>query len=1773
MDDGGLWSLESQFWLGFVLSLCLVIANGFRGFFGLFCLLVFAPPTTWTFGGVGASDGCGAEASGEQVGDASVGWHVLVGPWLHSGQGFELCGLGTFSRAFCFVSVLSGFVKCFVIWGSEVSQCTVDKVFRVGQFWPQSRGAVAGVSNCRLWRLFMCLAMLCRVGEASLPGPSENFRLGACNPGGLLHKASLFAMQEADLWVVSETHLTRNGLEQFRAELQALRSPFRWTVHGHPVLPRSQVSEVGKWAGMAVVSKCPSRALVHHWDPAQYATGRLVAATSFCRGLWISGIGVYGTPVGPTHPRAKATTEHLLELAVARIHQAVGCRYVAGDWNHDHNDLQAVRKLKMMGFVDIQDLHFRTCGVFPRPTCRGKTRRDYFYVSPELVQRFVSCQVDPLAWTDHASIVGEFRADLDFDLKYIWPIPSKLDWPEHSCLPFVDFESSPDLDFTYRHFWKQREDAALAEARKKGVSVIPGSTGRGLHLHPKKCVVSNAPVRKGRVGEQQPVFLGHSLMHAHWFKQLRRLQCFARLASVVSPTDNHVRHAQELWDSIVKAPGFQPTFRDWWNLTIVPVGVAPQLSFLPPGGDVAWTLFSSFQVEVTKLERALIKHKNYAARLKRTGDIAHLYRRVRRDAPDQVDVLFHEVSNTVTEVDHLDHAVEFSASCPWKPESPVFHRGRQINVHHAENDKLWLEDIQGVEVGDLVVQPQSAGSLQELFKAFAEQWKTRWIRHSHVPAERWEVIIAFAEQHLRPVEAPELALTPSLLRAVIHRKKRLAATGLDGVSRRDLIALDSNGIASLLSLYRKAGTTGCWPQQVLNGAVKSLAKKVAPATPDHFRPVTVFSMVYRCWSSAESRYWLTQLDQVLHPMLHGNRKGRRAADVWRCMLDHLEESSINDHIASGLILDLEKAFNTLPRKPTLAAVRLLGLPFSVIRSWAGALGAMSRHFAIRGSYSPGLMSDCGFPEGCGLSCLAMVAIDQLFHCWVDKSQELASAVTYVDNWELLIMDPQAIQSSFDRVLEFASLLDLTVDEKKTIAWSNDPLVRKDFRHRGFRVDLAVRELGAQLTFTQQIRNSTLLDRVHALQDFWLKLRAAGGTFAQKIRLIFTGAWPRAFHGVSACFVGRKHWVKVRSEFLRAVGLEKPGSNAWLQMAQERTGFDPQAFAVLQTFRDYRDFGNTEVHRHRLDLAHGGLVELPPGSVSEILLARLHSVGWTWTGTQKVHDGHSIFSLGHVGWKELECRFDRSWGLVVAKQIAHRADFSHFDKVDLYGTRRALSVLSPHERAILRPCLNGSMFTLDHAFRWSDTGQDVCPKCNAADSAYHRLWCCPWTENLRASLHEQVVSLVPTLPQVLTVHGWSLTPCTRDQWWSYLHGLSWQAIPACAIPSHPVCDIFTDGSCWWPAEDFRIASWSVILADNPHVDCDAWSTHVLSSGPLPGIVQSAHRAELFALLSAVELTQNYTGVVRVWSDCLSVVHGFHNFVVGGVPIPPNHKHSDLWQKLVDSVHRFSESRILVGKVPAHAELCTATSDIEQWAFVGNRAADHAAAIANWNRGTEFWQLWLEHATAVVNFAYVSNSIREHMVRVSEQWEACAIPEVVLATPMHRRSRQFVLEWEPHAEIKECVGKFRQCFHTIADEFLAWWHSGVNCPDSPVRWVSFCQLYIDWQLQTGHPGMLKSHNRWVDPLVVQGCTPEMYQFKLRSKWWRLTIQQFIKDHGIKTRWINGRPASTMLQCFLGCISLPWSNQRLIAVDDWLRLHLRSPALGQGQALEVLPLFSQG
>ncbi len=1184
---------------------------------------------------------------------------------------------------------------------------------------------------------------------------------------------------------------------------------------------------------------------------------------------------------------------------------------------------------------------------------------------------------------------------------------------------------------------------------------------------------------------------------------------------------------------ILNGSGFKPNFVAWWSGQVHPHCDVPQE---PPLANVAWDIFSAFEHAVRDLERSLAKHRNYAAKLKRVSDINALYQAVRRDMPEQVDVLINETTALVHHVDEEFQAIEFQSPVSWTAEIPIFHNGKELEVIHQEPDKLWLNGVQDLRAGDVVVQPNQVGNLDVLFEAFREQWNSRWNKHTGVPADRWRVIMSFAEEVLPHNPIEHLTCDAALLRSTILSKKRKAATGLDGISRQDLLSCSLAELQSLTTVFARAEDTGEWPAQVLKGAVKSLAKIPSPRQTSHFRPITIFGLLYRCWSSAQSRYLLSALDDRLHPLLLGNRSNKRAADLWRA--------------TTGLVFDLEKAYNTLPRLPTLHAVAVLGISQSVLQAWAAALADIERFFVIQGQYSKGLYSNCGFAEGCGLSCLAMVAIDELYHQWLIRANIGAQPLSFVDNWEILLSDPNRAQDAFNQAMTFAEALDLRIDVSKTYAWSTCSQARCFLRSGGFKVLSSERDLGAHVVYTRQIRNATIKQRIQGLSDFWSKLKVSGGTHSQRVRLVRTAAWPRALHGISGSFLGRKHWESLRSDFLKSMDLAKAGVSPPVQFLLEGWTLDPQAFAVLATLRDFRDFGSTDRHLHTLWEAAQGFIELPFGSVSSILTSRIETLGWRWIGEGIIQDAIGVCDVAHCRMTELLFRAQLGWQQWVAGHVAHRVSFQQFAKVDVSTTLGHVATLSPLEQATIRSYLNGMTFTNAQACFWTASGSNQCAACGASDSVHHRLYDCPFSEQCRSEIANDVLQVVDHLPAVLTLHGWSLQAPLHTVWLTYLVSIPDAVVEQGVFEDEQFIDLFTDGSCCH-AQPCAMAAWAVVQAGAPCVNAQPDSFSIVASGHVPGCIQSAHRAELVAALNALKFARAFPGIVRLWSDCESLITKFRLYVQGGKVVKKSARHCDLWHQIVDLAKDIGSDKVFIAKVPSHQSLDSAADDVERWAYIGNSIADRAAGDANQDRSPWVWELWTEFQQQHCRLQYIGEQIRTLMVQVSLLWKANRTSDVDLVASCSRpvrEARSFQQRWISPGIIHSVNGVWHRRFHTMEAVFLQWWNSRVQ-DQSDIVWVSFVQLYLDWMMSTKHMGVLNLAQQWIDTGASPGRTPEQYRFRERSRWWRLCLQQFFKDAAIEVATCTCRPQSRVLHVLLGAASLPWPSHRLEAVDCWI------------------------
>lgn len=77
--------------------------------------------------------------------------------------------------------------------------------------------------------MLLCLVFQIRIGEASTPGPADQWGLGVVNVNGIQSKASQFSDLPAGIYAVSETHLTEPGCHRFKDEIRSIKLNMQWT--------------------------------------------------------------------------------------------------------------------------------------------------------------------------------------------------------------------------------------------------------------------------------------------------------------------------------------------------------------------------------------------------------------------------------------------------------------------------------------------------------------------------------------------------------------------------------------------------------------------------------------------------------------------------------------------------------------------------------------------------------------------------------------------------------------------------------------------------------------------------------------------------------------------------------------------------------------------------------------------------------------------------------------------------------------------------------------------------------------------------------------------------------------------------------------------------------------------------------------------------------------------------------------------------------------------------------------------------------------------------------------------------------------------------------------------------------------------------------------------------------------------------------------------------------------------------------------------------------
>ena len=195
----------------------------------------------------------------------------------------------------------------------------------------------------------------------------------------------------------------------------------------------------------------------------------------------------------------------------------------------------------------------------------------------------------------------------------------------------------------------------------------------------------------------------------------------------------------------------------------------------------------------------------------------------------------------------------------------------------------------------------------------------------------------------------------------------------------DLHWMPSDLVTELLRQIDTWESNSQWPSALLAGFAHPLPKKADAQYVGDYRPIIIYSTIYRSWASFRARAILRHLSTFVDGHQFGFLPGYEAAEIWLLLQGLIENAHLHGDVRCGFVTDIIKAFESLPRDPVYFLCEWLGVPPRVLGLWKSFLNNMTRRFRLGDSVGDSLQSTSGFPEGCAMSCVAMGMVDLSFH--------------------------------------------------------------------------------------------------------------------------------------------------------------------------------------------------------------------------------------------------------------------------------------------------------------------------------------------------------------------------------------------------------------------------------------------------------------------------------------------------------------------------------------------------------------------------------------------------------------------------------------------------------------------------------------------------------------------------------------------------------------------------------------------------------------------------
>eukprot|EP00438_Fugacium_kawagutii_P020632 Skav223015 [mRNA] locus=scaffold1422:99981:101909:- [translate_table: standard] len=311
-----------------------------------------------------------------------------------------------------------------------------------------------------------------------------------------------------------------------------------------------------------------------------------------------------------------------------------------------------------------------------------------------------------------------------------------------------------------------------------------------------------------------------------------------------------------------------------------------------------------------------------------------------------------------------------------------------------------------------------------------------------------------------------------------------------------------------------------------------------------------------------------------------------------------------------------------------------------------------------------------------------------------------------------------------------------------------------------------------------------------------------------------------------------------------------------------------------------------------------------------------------------------FSLRWVDLSHLRTLFDYAWQQKLSQAVSHRVDFHGLDGINVPASFCRLKEMTRPQIELMNCVQDGTFYLDTYKSKFDSSVSSLCRCGQGLDSLEHRALECPRFVRSRLQ-HVDVQQMWHALPVSMTHHGLCPENPYVSSFQSALHQIPFDSPQWMLGPGDLDFHIlFTDGSCnSAPSKLLQLAGWSVV---------NATMAAPLASGVLPGSCHSIDRAELWAVIQAIQWFLDFDCGGQICSDSSYACDGMQ-YLQRFLQIPDTWSNRDLWEHLLQRLLK-QQRPLQIRKVQAHGDVAMADSPEALFDTKWNNAADTNAKIA-------------------------------------------------------------------------------------------------------------------------------------------------------------------------------------------------------------------------------------